>query len=148
MKAVVQRVKSASILIEDRLVAQISSGLVILLGIGVSDTEESIDSFLQSVVNAKLFEGGSGHFSKSIIDLGLEVLLVSQYTLYGQIRKNGEILISGSAKSSHAKKLFEHASTTLRGYLADRLKVGIFGAYMNIQLNNDGPVTLTFHQEN
>lgn len=141
MRVVVQRSKEASVVVEDEVVGQISSGFVILVGITHEDTQEDVHYIADKVANLRIFEDGEGKMNLSLLDVGGEILSISQFTLYGDCRKGRRPNFMQAARPELAKELYEQFNEALR---AKEIKVetGIFAAMMQVRLNNDGPVTL------
>jgi D-tyrosyl-tRNA(Tyr) deacylase len=142
MKAVIQRVKSAKVIIRDFGEASICNGLVLILAIGENDNENELSKMIELIINLKIFEGSNSHLSNSLKETNYEILLISQFTLYSNIQNDYSIKFQGGASTRTASKLFEFVSQELTKLLGDRVKIGKFGAYMNVILDNDGPVTI------
>lgn len=142
MKAVIQRVKNAKVIIKDGDEFSIEKGMVLILAIGENDTEKDLLAMAETVLNAKIFEGANGHFSNSLLDERFELLLISQFTLYGNIQADNTIKFIGGATNKIASKLFEFVRQEFVRQIGDKVKSGKFGAYMNVILDNDGPVTM------
>ena len=134
MKALIQRVSEASVDVEGKRVAQIGSGLLVLLGVGVGDTEAEVDRLADKVRALRVFADAGGQMNESLGER--EVLCVSQFTLYGDARKGNRPSFVAAAPAALAAPLYEH--------FCDRLGAarGVFGAHMEVALINDGPVTL------
>ncbi len=136
MRAVVQRVASASVSVEGAVVAAIGPGLLVLLGVANGDGEEEADRLARKVHALRVFEDGDGRMNLSLDDVGGEVLCVSNFTLYGDTRKGNRPSFVEAARPEHAEPLYEHVRAALGA------RGGQFGARMSIELVNDGPVTL------
>ena len=141
MKALIQRTTGASVSVEGEVVGQIDEGLVVLLGVAHTDTEKDAEYLANKVVNLRIFPGEKGEFDRSALDDKLEVLVVSQFTLYGNCQKGRRPDFIEAAKPEQAEKLYkffvhqiEKAGLTVA--------TGRFQAMMQVELINDGPVTL------
>ena len=139
MRAVVQRVSEANVEVEDRVLAEIGQGLVVLLAIGKDDTEDDIDYMVDKISNMRIFER-DGKFDLSILDVGGEVLLVSQFTLYGDIRKGRRPSFTEAAPPDRARELYGIVFRRFNQVLPT--KEGEFQARMSVKIVNDGPVTI------
>jgi D-tyrosyl-tRNA(Tyr) deacylase len=142
MRAVVQRVKSASVTIENEIVGGIDHGLVVLLGIETQDTPEDLEWLAAKLVNQRLFPGDEGPWSQSVIEVRGGILLVSQFTLHASTRKGTKPSWHRAAKPEQAIPLYEAMTEKLRELLGRPVATGRFGAMMDVALLNDGPVTL------
>ena len=141
MRAVVQRVKSASVTVNGETIGAIKKGLMILLGICNGDTEADAIFLADKCANLRIFEDQDGKFNLSAIDVGAEFLVVSQFTLYGDCRKGRRPSFTSAAQPEVSEPLYHYFIKSLR---AKNLGVaeGSFGAKMMVNINNDGPVTL------
>ena len=144
MKAVVQRVKSASVkIIEQNYFQQIDKGLLILLGIKSGDTFEDIKFVADKCCNLRIFEDDEDKMNRSVKEVNGEILIISQFTLYGETAKGNRPSFTDAAKPDEAIPLYEEFVSRVKKNLGDEyVKVGIFGAMMDIQLVNYGPVTV------
>jgi len=144
MKAVVQRVKSASVTIsEQNYFQEIGKGLLILLGIKIGDTEEDVSFVADKCCNLRIFEDAEDKMNKSVKEVNGEVLVISQFTLYGETAKGNRPSFIDAAKPDEAIPLYEKFVLRVKANLGDyKVKVGIFCAMMDIQLVNYGPVTV------
>jgi len=144
MKAVVQRVKSASVTIsEQNYFQEIGKGLLILLGIKTGDTEEDLNFVADKCCNLRIFEDAEDKMNRSVKEVSGEMLIISQFTLYGETAKGNRPSFTDAAKPEEAIPLYEKFVSRVKTNLADdKVKVGIFGAMMDIQLINYGPVTV------
>ncbi len=141
MKAVVQRSKHASVTVNDEVTGEIDSGLVVLLGVTQEDTEKDAAYLADKIVNLRIFEDDSEKMNLSLKDLGGALLSISQFTLYGDCRKGRRPNFMKAAKPDKAKALYERFNE----FVMDKgveVQTGVFGAMMDVQLTNDGPVTL------
>jgi len=144
MKAVVQRVKSASVTIpEQNYFQEINKGLLILLGIKTGDTEVDVKFVADKCCNLRIFEDDEDKMNRSVQDILGEVLIISQFTLYGETAKGNRPSFTEAAKPDVAIPLYEKFVSRVKANLGnDNVKEGIFGAMMDIQLVNYGPVTV------
>jgi len=141
MRAVVQRVSEASVRIEGRVVGEIGPGLLVLLGVGRGDSEADADYLAGKVVHLRVFPDEGGQMNRSLLETGGSVLVVSQFTLYGDVRKGRRPGFSSAAPPEEANRLYEHFVALLRG-LGAKVETGVFQAMMDVTLVNHGPVTL------
>lgn len=150
MKVVVQRVRSASVTIEEQNYYQeISQGLVILLGIKSGDSQEDVNFVADKCTNLRIFEDAEDKLNISIKDILGEVLIISQFTLYGETTKGNRPNFTDAAKPDEAILLYEKFVSRLKANLGDdKVKEGIFGAMMDVQLVNYGPVTVIVESNN
>ena len=141
MRAVIQRVTEARVSVRDEIVSTIGPGLCILVGVGVNDDENSAEFLASKIGSLRIFEDEQGKMNRSVRDIRGELLVVSQFTLYGDCRKGNRPSFSAAAPPETAKRLYDHFVQRLR---QTELKVatGEFRAHMRIALVNDGPVTL------
>ncbi len=140
MKALIQRVKRASVTIEDKLFSQIGAGLLIFLGVGNADTKENADKLAEKLLNLRIFEDENGKMNKSVRDIKGEILSVSQFTLCGNCSKGTRPSFDEAMAPNNAKELYEYFNTSLmKSDLV--VQTGVFGAMMDVELINDGPVT-------
>ncbi len=141
MKALLQRVTRASVSIGNKEVSEIGRGLVVLLGVAGGDTEEDAQYLAQKIVNLRIFSDQEGKFNLSALNVGGELLLVSQFTLLADTRKGRRPSFAEAAPPAQAEELFEYFVEQVR---ATGLKVetGRFQQYMQVEIHNDGPVTI------
>ena len=142
MKLVIQRVTSSCLYIEGSLISQIKQGLVVLIGISKSDSENVIDKLVKKLLNLRVFEDENSKMNYSILDIEGEILLVSQFTLYADTRKGNRPSFIDAADPKNAEHLYNKFLERLNFILGDKLKTGKFGANMQVELVNDGPVTI------
>ncbi len=142
MRAVLQRVTSASVKIDGAVVGEIDTGLVLLLGIAREDTPKEVAYVIDKCVGLRIFGNDQGKMNRSLLDVKGEVLAISQFTLFGDTRKGRRPSFEGAAPPEHAAPLYELAIERLRTH-GIRVATGRFGALMEVALVNDGPVTLT-----
>ena len=141
MKAVVQRVCSASVTVESEIVGAIDGGLMVLLGVTHDDTLEQVEWLAKKLVDLRVFTDVDGKMNLSIKDTAGAFLVVSQFTLYGSCRKGRRPSYAKAARPEHAEPLYEAFCTALSEY-GFQVATGQFGAMMDVALVNDGPVTL------
>jgi len=139
MIAVIQRVKKAKVQVGKEVVGSIGKGLVILLGIEKSDTQDLLDRFVKKIVHMRIFPDERGRMNKDILEAGGEILLVSQFTLLADVKKGRRPSFLKAADPNTAKSLFEYTAEKFSQFLP--VKTGVFGEYMQVSLQNDGPVT-------
>jgi D-aminoacyl-tRNA deacylase len=142
MRAVVQRVSSARVTVGNRVVSGIGSGVLVLLGIAVDDTEEDADWLVDKVLDLRIFQNDEGKFDKSLREKGGELLVVSQFTLLADTRKGRRPSFTHAARPEHAIPLYEYCVARARRQ-GMAVSTGEFGAHMSVELANDGPVTIT-----
>ncbi len=141
MRAVVQRVKRASVSVDGELISKIDKGIMLLLGIEEHDEEKDLEYILKKVTKLRIFDDEEGVMNKSLIDYGLEILVVSQFTLYGDARKGNRPSYVRSAKFDDGIILYEKFIEELEN-LGIKVEKGKYGADMDVELINDGPVTI------
>jgi len=141
MRAVVQRVSEASVEVDNKIIGKINNGLLVLLGVGKDDSEEDVKYLAEKIVNLRIFDDKDGKMNLSLLDVNGELLIVSQFTLYGDCRKGRRPSYSESATPEKAEKLYNlFVDFSKKSGL--KVETGRFGAYMKVSLVNDGPVTL------
>ncbi|MCB8954104.1 MAG: D-tyrosyl-tRNA(Tyr) deacylase [Ardenticatenales bacterium] len=141
MRALLQRVRSARVTVDGRVVGQIGPGFVVFLGVTHSDTTAEADWLAQKIVGLRLFEDEAGKFNRSLADVDGSLLVVSQFTLYGDARKGRRPSFTDAARPEQAEPLVDYFVTQCR-HLGFTVATGIFAAYMQVEIHNDGPVTL------
>ena len=141
MRAVVQRVTRACVLVDERVVGDIGRGLAVLVGISVDDSEDAPRWLVDKLANLRVFSDEDGRMNRSVVDVGGEVLVVSQFTLYGDARRGRRPSFVKAASGPAAERLYERVVDGLRD-LGITTRTGEFGASMQVELTNDGPVTL------
>ena len=142
MRAVIQRVSSASVSVNDIIKGRIDSGLLVLLGVEPTDTIDEIKWLAQKIVNMRIFSDENGLMNKSIIDIEGNILLISQFTLFAQTQKGNRPSFINAAKADYANEMYELMKTELSLLLNNEIQSGVFGADMKVSLCNDGPVTI------
>ena len=141
MRAVVQRVSSGSVHVEGRLAGAIERGLVVLLGVGGQDDEADVEYVAEKIRGLRIFADDAGKMNRDVGEAGGAVLLVSQFTLYGDARGGRRPSFIGAAPPELARALYEGVATALRAR-GVRVETGEFRAHMDVSLVNDGPVTI------
>ncbi|KAF0091324.1 MAG: dtd [Fusobacteria bacterium] len=146
MKVVLQRSKNSSVSINNKVVGSINMGLVVLLGVGKNDTIEDIDYLVNKIINLRIFEDDEGKMNKSLIDVDGEILLVSQFTLYAETRKGRRPSFISAGSPEKAIEYYEIFKDKLiqNGIITQS---GIFQAEMEVNIVNDGPVTIIIDTE-
>ena len=142
MRAVVQRVSHASVVVNEKTVAAIQSGLLILLGVTHDDTEEDINWLVGKIARLRIFNDSKGIMNLSLTDTGQEAIVVSQFTLHASVKKGNRPSYINAAGPETAVPLYENFIKKLEEHLGKKVGSGIFGADMKVSLLNDGPVTI------
>lgn len=148
MKVVVQRVKEASVSIDNKLHSAIGSGILILIGIQGDDTQEDIDWLSAKICNLRIFDDESGVMNLSVKEIDGDILAVSQFTLLARVKKGNRPSYIDAARPEISIPLYEKFVSTLSQEIQKNIKTGIFGADMQISLVNDGPVTILIDSKN
>jgi len=148
MRAVIQRVKKASVTIEEKLFSEIGVGLLILLGIEAEDTQEDIDWLVSKIVKMRIFSDANEAMNLSVLDVKGEILLVSQFTLHASTKKGNRPSFLKAARPENAILVYEKTIDAFNKELTKPIKTGIFGAMMDVALINDGPVTIIIDSKN
>jgi D-aminoacyl-tRNA deacylase len=141
MRAVVQRVSKASVVVEERVVGEIGMGLLVLLGVSKNDTEADAGYLAEKVAGLRVFEDRDGKMNRSIADVGGAVLAISQFTLYGDVRRGKRPSFDDAARPERARELYEYFVAQIR-QSGLRCEIGQFQAMMSVSLVNQGPVTV------
>ena len=142
MRAVVQRVKEARVMVDGKEVSRIGKGFLVLLGVGDEDQGPDIDYLVEKIAHLRVFEDSAGKMNLSILDTAGKILVVSQFTLYGDCRKGWRPSFSHAARPEKAQELYQLFCDELWKRYGLSVKRGVFQAYMDVHLINDGPVTL------
>ncbi|MEY4003074.1 MAG: hypothetical protein RIT07_1116 [Bacteroidota bacterium] len=142
MKALIQRVKNASVSVGGKQQASIEHGLLVLLGITDSDTTAEADWLAAKVANIRIFNDDSGKMNHSVLETNGDVIVVSQFTLYGDARKGNRPSFVQAARPEIAEPLYEHFVAAIQEHLGKQVQTGVFGADMQVSLINNGPVTI------
>ena len=146
MKLVIQRVKSASVSIDGRVYNAIQQGLLLLVGVGPEDQQEDLDYAVRKIVNMRIFSDDEGKMNLSVKDIQGEILSVSQFTLFADTKKGNRPAFTGAAKPDMASDFYDAFNQKLAQEVP--VQTGIFGADMQVELVNDGPVTIILDTKN
>lgn len=148
MRAVIQRVSEAKVVVEEKTVGEIGPGLLILLGIRENDSEEDVRYLVQKIPSLRIFNDEEGKMNISVMDNNGGILVISQFTLYGQTKKGNRPSFITAARPEQAIPLYELFNESLTEALNIKVEKGIFGADMKVHLVNDGPVTIFIDSQN
>lgn len=141
MRAVVQRVTSSKVVVDGKIVGSINKGINVLIGISCDDNEGDLKYIKDKIINLRIFEDENFKMNKSLMDIGGEVLVISQFTLYGDCRKGRRPNFMAALSGEESKKLYDKFILMLKEY-GIKVETGIFGADMKVDIQNDGPVTI------
>lgn len=141
MRAVVQRVKEAKVEVDGEIVGSIAGGLLVFLGVGEEDEEKDLDYMVDKVLGLRIFQDENDKMNLSLLDVGGELLVVSQFTLYGDARKGKRPSFTASAHPEKGESYYEEFIQRAREK-GVKVETGVFGAHMHVDLINDGPVTI------
>jgi D-tyrosyl-tRNA(Tyr) deacylase len=141
MRALIQRVSNASVTVDERIVSQIGPGLLILLGIGQEDSMDQVKTLVHKIVHMRIFGDDEGKMNRSLLDINGQALVVSQFTLYADIRRGRRPSFTEAALPTIAEPLVERFKEAIATY-GIPVEGGLFGAHMGVNLLNDGPVTI------
>jgi D-tyrosyl-tRNA(Tyr) deacylase len=148
MRAVIQRVSKANVEVEGRIISKIGDGLMVLLGIESMDDQEDILWLARKIINLRIFNDNEGVMNRSLVEIGGEVLVVSQFTLHAATKKGNRPSYIKAAKPDLAIPLYENFIRQMELDLGKKVERGIFGANMKVALVNDGPVTIIIDTKN
>jgi D-aminoacyl-tRNA deacylase len=148
MRIVLQRVKRAHVKVENNIVGQINNGLVVLVGVAADDTNSDIDWLATKLIQMRIFNDSDGKMNRSIIEINGDLLVVSQFTLFASTKKGNRPSFTKSASPEMGKSLYEAFVLKCAALLNKKIETGIFGAHMEIELVNDGPVTISIDTKN
>ena len=146
MKIIIQRVKKAQVNIEGQVYGQIQQGLLLLVGVGPEDQKEDLDYAVRKLVNMRIFSDTEGKMNLSVKDIQGEILYISQFTLFADTKKGNRPAFTGAAKPDVAEAFYQDFNRELAKEVP--VKTGIFGADMQVELVNDGPVTIILDTKN
>lgn len=141
MRAVVQRVSRASVTVDEIVIGEIGPGLLVLLGVAATDTKSEAEYLAEKIAGLRIFEDQDGKMNLSIADIGGAVLAVSQFTLYGDVRRGKRPSFDNAARPERARELYDHFVAEIRRH-GPRCETGRFQAMMSVSLTNEGPVTI------
>ena len=146
MRALLQRVSQASVTVDEQVVGHIGQGLLVLLGVGQGDSEAQVKNLADKIVYLRIFGDEAGKMNRSLLDIGGEVLVISQFTLYANTRRGRRPSFTEAAPPTLAEPLVERFKDAIAAY-GLTVAGGIFGAYMEVELLNSGPVTIWLDSE-
>ncbi|GAC1349537.1 MAG: D-aminoacyl-tRNA deacylase [Ktedonobacteraceae bacterium] len=146
MRALLQRVSRASVTVDEQVVGQIGLGLLVLLGVGQDDSDVQVKTLVEKIVHLRIFGDDEGKMNRSLLDIRGEVLIISQFTLYADVRKGRRPSFTNAAPPIIARPLIERFKNVLTAY-GLKVEEGVFGAHMKVELLNDGPVTIWLDSE-
>ena len=141
MRAIIQRTKQSSVLVDGNVIGEIDNGFVVLIGITHGDTKADIDVFVRKLIQLRVFEDDEGKMNQSLLQVNGSILSISQFTLYGSVRKGNRPSFTNAAKPSEAQQLYDYFNTCLKGKNI-HVETGAFGEMMDVRIQNDGPVTI------
>ncbi|RZT22217.1 D-aminoacyl-tRNA deacylase [Fictibacillus sp. BK138] len=141
MKIVLQRAKNAAVSVDSEVKGQIDRGLMLLVGVTHEDTERDADYLAEKIINLRIFEDENGKMNFSLKDTEGSILSISQFTLYGDTKKGRRPNFMDAAKPDHAKQIYDYFNEKMKT-LGIHVQTGVFGAMMDVEFTNDGPVTL------
>lgn len=148
MRATIQRVSKASVTVEGEGISKIEQGILLLLGIENEDTSQDIEWLARKVAHLRIFDDSEGVMNHSLIDINGDAIVVSQFTLHASTRKGNRPSYIKAARPEFATPLYEQFVLQLEKELAKKVGTGVFGAYMQLELINDGPVTINIDTKN
>ena len=148
MKVVIQRVSKANVKVDGEISGEIGKGLLVLLGIEDADNNEDIQWLSNKIVNLRIFNDENGVMNRSVIEVGGNILLVSQFTLHASTKKGNRPSYIKASKPDFAIPMYEKMIKQLEADLSKKIQTGVFGADMKIELLNDGPVTIVIDTKN
>ena len=146
MRAVIQRVRRARVSVDKRVVGEIGAGVLVLLGVGKDDSSEAASYLAEKTANLRIFNDGEGKMNVSLLESGGSALVVSQFTLYGDVRRGRRPGFDRAAPSAEANRLYQEYVASLKA-LGVPVETGVFQAHMVVELENDGPVTILVDSE-
>jgi D-aminoacyl-tRNA deacylase len=148
MRIVIQRVSEASVTVEDQVTGSIQTGLLVLVGIEDTDTDEDIQWLSNKIVNIRIFNDEDGVMNRSVLDIKGDILLVSQFTLHASTKKGNRPSYIRASKPGVSIPMYEKMIRQLEADLGKKIQTGLFGADMKVHLLNDGPVTIVIDSKN
>lgn len=148
MKAVIQRVSYASVTVDNKSISKIDKGLLILLGITHTDTKDDIEWLTKKIANLRIFDDDQNTMNRSLLNIAGSAIVVSQFTLMANTKKGNRPSYIKAANAEIAIPLYENFISEFESVLGKKVGTGVFGANMNIELQNDGPVTIVIDTQN
>jgi len=149
MRSIIQTVEKAEVFVKGKLISRINSGMVAYIGIVSEDNDLDIDKMANKLIKMRLFQNNNKDFETSLIDNDKEILLISQFTLFADLKKGQRPYFAKAAKSEFAKKIFDSLAEKLaKTYKSERIKLGSFGSLMTIKQKNIGPITIIYDTKN
>jgi D-tyrosyl-tRNA(Tyr) deacylase len=148
MRVIVQKVSSASVRVENRIVSEIKTGMLLLLGIEEADSQEDIDWLVKKITMMRIFNDSEGVMNVSVMETRGEIIVVSQFTLYASTKKGNRPSYIRAARPETAIPLYELFVKKLESVIGKTIGTGLFGAHMDVSLVNDGPVTIFLDSKN
>ncbi len=145
MRLLVQRSLNSKVIVNKKIVGQIEKGLVVFVGFTLNDSEKEIDYLINKLLNLRIFDDENGVMNKSVLEVGGQILSVSQFTLYADTKKGNRPSYIKALNSIKAEKLYKIFNERLSKYI--KVETGIFGADMLVQIENDGPITICLEKE-
>lgn len=142
MRAVVQRVSQSKVVVDGQTVGSIEKGLTVLLGIGKDDTSKDVAYLANKIVNLRIFEDENEKMNRSVLDEQGEILVISQFTLYGDCRKGNRPSFINAASPQDANKLYQEFVQVIKDNYPLKVETGVFQAMMHVEIHNEGPVTI------
>ena len=146
MRAIIQRVTRARVTVASRVAGEIKTGVLVLVGVGRADTSESVEYLAEKIANLRIFADDAGKMNRSLVEIGGSALVVSQFTLYGDTRGGRRPSYIQAASPEDANRLYEEFVRCLRSFGVP-VETGVFQAHMEVELVNDGPVTILLDSE-
>lgn len=147
MRAVIQRVRESSVSVDGEIKGAVGKGYNILLGVMQGDTKAQAELLAAKVSKLRVFEDENGKMNKSVLDVGGEILVISQFTLCADVKKGNRPSFTDSAAPDEANRLYEYFCTCLRNEGVSKVETGVFAADMLVKIDNDGPVTIVMDTE-
>lgn len=148
MRVLIQRVKNAEVVVEGKATGTINEGLLVLVGVEEADTKEDTEWLCGKIVNLRIFGDEAGLMNRSVLDIGGDILVVSQFTLHASTKKGNRPSFIRAAKPDFAIPMYEQFVAELERLLQRKVETGVFGADMKVSLLNDGPVTIWIDSKN
>lgn len=146
MRVIVQRSKNSNVIVDEKIVGEIASGLVLLVGFTYGDNAQIIDKMVNKIVKLRIFDDEKGVMNKSILDVGGKILSISQFTLYADTKKGNRPSYMNALNGAEATKLYDLFNEKLEEFV--NVEKGVFGAEMIVNITNDGPITIALESEN